>query len=79
MKYIVKTYFKRNYKCVNDIRLMLEAGYTLERIADHENFLIYFYIIPKSVVEDREPQNKQTKKKSVAAKKRKIVDEDSDD
>lgn len=58
---------------------MLEAGYTLERIADHENFLIYFYIIPKTIIEEKETQNKQPKKKTVSAKKRKTVDEDSDD
>ena len=80
MTYIVKTYNKRDYKCVNDIRDMLEEGHSLDRIADHENFLIYFFKKSESVVRETIVQPKVTKvNKKMTTKKRKTIEEDSDD
>lgn len=80
MTYIVKTYNKRDYKCVNDIKSMLEEGHSLDRIADHENFLIYFFKKSESVVRENIVQPKVTKvNKKMTTKKRKTIEEDSDD
>ena len=61
MSLILRTFPKRNFNVPKQIESLLAEGLTIERVVDHDNFLLYFFNKPEKSVNVEKPKKKRKK------------------
>lgn len=65
MALILRTFPKRNFNVPQQIESLLAEGLTIDRVVDHDNFLLYFFNKPDKPIQSvaEKVAEKPTKKK----------------
>ena len=64
MALILRTFPKRNFNVPKQIESLLAEGLTIDRVVDHDSFLLYFFNKPDSVAEKLAEKPKKKRKKA---------------
>ena len=63
MALILRTFPKRNFTVPQQIESLLAEGLTIDRVVDHDNFLLYFFNKPDKPIQSVEKMADKPKKK----------------